>query len=157
MSDFDWNDAPGRSWLRLALLLTVPLATFGAAYALWKVHWLAGVIGAVPIWILLTDLLVNKRDSLLWYLADFVRHLIIFGASALSIWLLWRIDWRLGAIAGLPLFVLWLNLIGFLMSPVYGLTREAERERTGLQFLDSLAKRAQDGPADTEEGDGDNQ
>ena len=106
------QEKPDPSWLRLILCFsTVPCGTAGAAYLLWQIHWVAGVVVIIPMWILLADLVVFRRRSLTWYLLDFLRYILVFAGTAVIIQFLWKIDWRLGAIAAIPIFVLLLNLI----------------------------------------------
>jgi len=137
---------PAKSFLQLVLcLLIICSVTAGAVYLLWKIHWIAGAVVAVPVWILLVDVFINKRKSVTWYLLDFIRFLVTFGGTAVIAWYLSRIDWRIGVISVLPVFILLLNTIGFLTLYVFGsiaasspvtATREAVRVAPPTKDID---------------------
>ncbi|MBU4446494.1 hypothetical protein KJ656_15680 [bacterium] len=133
------QQAPAKSWLELVLcFLIICSGTAGAVYLLWKIHWVAGVVVVVPVWILLVDVIVNRKKSITWYLLDFLRFIMTFGGTAVIAWYLWKIDWRIGAIFILPGFILLLNIIGFLTLRVYDITPEASAARKVRESLDRL-------------------
>ena len=112
--------SPILSWLRLILCpCIVVCGTAGAVYLLWRIHWLAALATAVPVWILLADLFVTGRKSVSWYLLDFVRHLIALAGVAAGVRFLWNIYWLLCLIAALPILILLMNVVGFLTLPLY--------------------------------------
>ncbi len=129
------HQLPTKSW---PCLLVVCLGTSGAIYLCWKVHWIAAAIVAIPVWILLVDVLINRQKSITWYLLDFMRHLFSFGGTAIIAWYLWRIDWRIGAIVILPVFFLLLNTIGFLTLRMYDVTPEARIAKDALKSIDAF-------------------
>jgi len=149
MLKYDEQD-PEMPWLQLVLrFLIICLGTFGSVYLLWKIHWIAGVVVAVPVWILLVDLFINRRKkSITWYFLDFIRFLLTFSGTAVIAWHLWKIDWRIGAISILPVFILLLNIIGFLTLPVYVITPESNAAGKALkkleQFKHKIAKKDSD-------------
>ena len=122
----------------LICFLIICSGTAGAVYVLWKIHWVAGVVVVVPVWILLVDVIVNRRKSITWYLLDFLRFIMTFGGTAVIAWYLWKIDWRIGAISILPVFILLLNIIGFLTLRIYDITPEASAARNAGERLDQF-------------------
>jgi len=133
------QQAPAKSWLQLLLrLLMACSGTAGAVYLFWTIHWVAAAVVAVPVWILLVDLFVNQRKSISWYLLDFLRHILTFAGTGATAWYLWKIDWRIGAIAVFPVFVLIVNIIGFLTLRVYDITPEASAARKARESLEKF-------------------
>jgi hypothetical protein len=130
-----------KSWLKLVIcFMIICLCTSGSVYLCCKIHWVAGVVVAIPIWILLVDVLINRRKSMTWYLLDFLRHTLIFAGTAVIAWYLWKIDWRIGAISILPVFILLLNIIGFLTLHIYYITPEASVSRKAIETLDQFER-----------------
>ena len=124
------EQSPAKSWLKLVLcLLLICSGTAGTVYLLWKIHWVIGAVVAVPVWILLVDVFINRRKSITWYLLDFLCSILTFGGTAVIAWYLWKIDWRIGAISILPVFILLLNIIDFLTLRIYDITPEASAAR----------------------------
>jgi len=133
------QQAPAKSWLQLVLcLLIICSGTAVAVYLLWEIHWVAGVVVAVPVWILLVCVFINRQKSITWYLLDFLRYILTFGGTAVIAWYLWKIDWRIGAISILPVFILLLNIIGFLTLRLYDITPEASVARNAGELLDQF-------------------
>ena len=60
---------------------------------------------------------------------DVVRHLLILAATAYVTVLLWRWSWIAAIVACLPVYVVALNVFGFLTLPLYALTPEVKRAR----------------------------
>ncbi len=117
--------APDPSWLQLALcVLAVGGGAAAAAYLYWTVHWIAAIVIAVYLWILFADICATGQQTVTWYLLDFLHHLLSFAGTALIARHLWGIDWRLGTLAILPVFLLLLAGTGFLILRLYGLTPE---------------------------------
>ena len=119
------HKAPDPSWLQLALcVMAVGGGAAAAAYLYWTVHWIAAVVIVVYLWILFTDICLTGQRSVTWYLLDFLHHLLSFAGTALIARYLWSIDWRLGTIAIVPVFILLLAVTGFLILHLYRLTPE---------------------------------
>ncbi len=113
------------SWLQLTLcVLAVGGGAAAAAYLYWTVHWVAALVIAVYLWILFADICVTGQKTVTWYLLDFLHHLLSFAGTALVAGYLWRIDWRIGTIAIVPVFILLLAITGFLILHLYRLTPE---------------------------------
>jgi fatty acid desaturase len=125
---------PDPSRLQLALcVLAVCGGAAAAVYLYWVVHWVAVVVIGVYLWILLTDICVTGRESVTWYLLDFLHHLLSFTGTAVIASYVWRIDWRIGTAAILPVLVLLLTLTGFLILRLYDLTPEGRAAREARQ------------------------
>lgn len=138
MFEYD-EQAPAKSWLKLVLyLLIICSVTAGAVYLLWKIQWVIGAVVAVPIWILLVDVIINKQKSIIWYLFDFLRYTLTLGGTAFIASYLWKINWIIGAISILPVFILLLNIIGFLTIPIYFITPESSAARKAFKELDQF-------------------
>lgn len=144
MFEYD-EQASAKSWLKLVLgLLIICLDTVGAVYLLWKIHlvagWIAGAVVAVPVWILIGDIFIERRKSITWYLFDFLRYTLTLGGTAFIASYLWKINWIIGAISILPVFILLLNIIGFLTIPIYLITPESSAARKAFKELDQFRK-----------------
>jgi hypothetical protein len=128
---------PDPSWLQIALcVLAVGGGAAAAAYLYWTVHWIAGVVIVVYLWILFADICVTGQKTVTWYLLDFLHHLLSFAGTALIARSLWSIDWRLGTIAIVPVFILLLAVTGFLILRLYHLTPEGRLAREAQQQLE---------------------
>lgn len=57
-------------------------------------------------------------------LLDVLRHLLIIGATMYIVSRIWIWQWVVALIAAIPIYVIILNIIGFLMLPLYSLTPE---------------------------------
>jgi len=138
MLEYD-QQAPAKSWLKLILcFLIICSGTAGAVYLFCKINWVSGAVVAVPVWILLNCVLMYRGHSITWYLLDFLRHILTFSGTAIIAWYLWEIDWKIGAISILPVFILLLNIIGFLTLRLYDITPEASVARNAGERLDKF-------------------
>jgi hypothetical protein len=125
------------SWLQIALcVLAVGGGAAAAAYLYWTVHWIAAVVIVVYLWILFADICVTGQQTVTWYLLDFLHHLLSFAGTALIARYLWRIDWRIGTLAILPVFLLLLAATGFLILRLYALTPEGRAVQEAQKQLD---------------------
>jgi hypothetical protein len=124
------------SILKLVLCFLIIISgTIGAVYFLWKIYWIAGVVVVVPVWVLLADLFVFRRRSIIWYLLDFFRYFLIFSGTAVIAWYLWKINWIIAVISILPIYLLLLNIIGFLTLPFYFIAPEWKDARKSLKKI----------------------
>ena len=57
-------------------------------------------------------------------LLDVFRILLVLGATCFAVLLIWRWSWIVALIAAIPVFVIMLNLLGFLTLPLYSFTPE---------------------------------
>jgi hypothetical protein len=62
----------------------------------------------------------RSSDNLRQFL-DVVRHLIIIIATTVCLYSVWKIYWLIAIIVALPVYIIILNLVGFLTLPLYGL------------------------------------
>jgi hypothetical protein len=60
---------------------------------------------------------------------DAVRHILILGAWGYATLLLWQWHWIAALLACVPVYVVMLNLFGFLTLPLYMLTPEVRQAR----------------------------
>ncbi len=119
-------DVPHMSRLELWLcMLAACGGVAAAAYLYWTVHWIAAVVITVYLWILITEVCVTGRESVTWYLLDFLHHLLSFAGTAMITSSLCRIDWRIGTMAILPVLILLLAVTHGSILSVYGLVRAA--------------------------------
>ena len=66
----------------------------------------------------------KSEVTLFW---DFTRHLLIMTGTVIVTYFLWtRVHWLLAAILFIPVYVVMLNLFGFLTLPLYFLTPECK-------------------------------
>jgi hypothetical protein len=144
MLEYD-HKAPAKSWLKLALCFFIVCSgTVGASYLALKIHWIAAAVVAVPAWILLVDVLINRQKTITWYLLDFFRFLLSFAGTAVIAWYLWKKDWRISVILVLPVFIVLLNAIGFLALPMYGITKKASVDRDAQRSLEQFKQNIDD-------------
>lgn len=57
-------------------------------------------------------------------LLDILRYMLIVGATGYAVFLIWKWNWMVALIAVIPVYVVMLNLVGFLTLPLYGFTPE---------------------------------
>lgn len=70
-------------------------------------------------------------------LLDIVRHLLILAGTCYVVFLIWQHSLLIAVIAAIPIYIILLNLIGFLTLPLYGLTPES---RLAAKASKALAK-----------------
>ena len=56
---------------------------------------------------------------------DIIRHLLILSGTCYVVFLVWQRNWLVAVIAAIPIYLILLNLIGFLTLPLYVLTPES--------------------------------
>ena len=66
---------------------------------------------------------------------DVVRHLLILSGTCYTIFLIWQRSWIFGLLAIIPVYVIMLNLFGFLTLPLYLLTPENKLKAKAFQAL----------------------
>lgn len=69
------------------------------------------------------------------FLLDVIRWGLIIGATSLSVERLSTVHWLLGLVLSIPLFVVYMNIFGFLTLPLYGFTIEAIAARKELKDI----------------------
>ena len=76
----------------------------------------------------------KSGTTVLW---DTIRYLLIFSGTGVVLYYIGKYNLILAVIAAIPVFVIMLNLIGFLTLPLYFFTPES---RTASKMLKSLEK-----------------
>jgi hypothetical protein len=76
-------------------------------------------------------------------LLDLVRHALILLITAYATLSLWRWHWIAAILVCLPIYVVVLNLVGFLTLPLYAFTPES---RQGRKMLKDIEERIKNGP-----------
>ena len=118
-------EKPVLSWFRLILCLSIAcFGTIAAVYLFWQIHWAVGVSVGYPISIFLVDIFIERKKSFLWYFCDFIRYILICAGTVVVVWFLWKIDWKLGVIVAIPIYILFVFFFGFLTAPFYSFTPE---------------------------------
>lgn len=99
----------------------------------------------------------RSSDTLRQFL-DAIRHLIIFIATITTLYFIWKIHWLLAIVVALPVYIILLNLVGFLTLPLYGLAIYAWYSltpdgRAASEMLDNIMKRGGNSDSETSEAD----
>ena len=55
---------------------------------------------------------------------DVVRNLLILVATGYAVFLIWKWNWIVALLAAIPIYIVMLNLVGFLTLPLYMFTPE---------------------------------
>lgn len=140
MLEYD-RQSPAKSWVKLILsFLLIVLGTGVSVYFLCKIHWIFGVVIAIPMWTLLTDVIISRQKSVIWYLFDFIRYTLSTGGTAFIASFLWEINWMIGALSILPIFILLFFITGFLTDPLYYFSPESFATRKALKEFDKLQR-----------------
>lgn len=67
--------------------------------------------------------------SALKTILDLLRNVLILGATGYAEVKIWQWNWIVAILAALPVYIIMLNLFGFLTLPLYLITPEARRVR----------------------------
>jgi len=133
------RQSPSKSWVELILsLILIVLGTGISVFFLFKIHWIFGIIIAIPMWTLLSDIFIRRVNSIVWYLFDFIRYTLSTGGTAFIASFLWRINWIIGALSIVPIFILLFIITGFLTRPLYFFSPESFNARKALKEFDNL-------------------
>ena len=62
-------------------------------------------------------------------LLDVIRNLLILAATVYATFLIWQWHWIAALVACIPVYIVMLNLFGFLTLPLYLLTPEVRRAK----------------------------
>lgn len=66
---------------------------------------------------------------------DILRNLLILAAACYLVVLIWKWNWIVALIAAIPVYVIMLNLVGFLTLPLYSFTPENRLKAKGFKAL----------------------
>ena len=69
-------------------------------------------------------------------LLDVARHALILVGTWYALRWLWQVSWILALVAAIPVYIVMLNLCGFLTLPLYALTPETRAKRQALKELE---------------------
>lgn len=64
-------------------------------------------------------------------------------ATILAVKCLWAVHWALGLLLALPVFLIFMNVFGFLTLPLYGYTTEARRALRRLKDIQTKVSNQQ--------------
>lgn len=65
----------------------------------------------------------HEKSGVTIYL-DIFRHLLIIAGTGYTVFLIWKWNWIIALIAAIPVYIVMLNLFGFLTLPLYAFTPE---------------------------------
>lgn len=74
------------------------------------------------------------------FVLDTIRWGLIIGATVAAVEWLWKVHWIVGLVLAIPVFVVFLNVFGFLTLPLYTLTREARIARKRLKEFEEMGR-----------------
>jgi hypothetical protein len=75
----------------------------------------------------------EHRRSGATFLLDLVRYALILFGTWYVLRLLWSFSWIVALVAAIPVFVVMLNVCGFVTLPFYALTPEVRAKRAALR------------------------
>lgn len=75
----------------------------------------------------------DDRRSGVTFLLDLVRYALILFGTWYALLLLSSFSWIVALVAAIPVFVVMLNVCGFLTLPLYALTPEVKAKRAALR------------------------
>jgi len=55
---------------------------------------------------------------------DIFRHLLIIAGTGYAVFLIWKWNWIIALISAIPVYIVMLNLFGFITLPLYAFTPE---------------------------------
>lgn len=68
---------------------------------------------------------------------DILRNVLILIATSYAVSLTWKWNWIIALIAVIPIYIVMLNLFGFLMLPLYAFTPENRLKAKGLKAFEN--------------------
>lgn len=77
----------------------------------------------------------NKSKTTIFF--DFLRNLIILVVTGYITYLIWEWNWIVAVIAAIPIYVIVMNIIGFLTLPLYMLTPESKLIKKGFNSIEN--------------------
>jgi len=67
---------------------------------------------------------------------DIFRHLLVIVIAIYCVSLIWNWNWIVALIAAVPVYIVVLNVIGFLTLPLYAFTPENKLKRQGWKAIE---------------------
>jgi len=55
---------------------------------------------------------------------DVFRHLLVIVGTCYAVFLIWKLNWIIAMISAIPVYIIMLNLFGFISLPLYAFTPE---------------------------------
>ena len=68
-------------------------------------------------------------------LLDVIRNVLIFIATGFLVYLIWKWHWIAAVLATIPVYIVMMNLVGFLTLPLYMLTPENKLKAKAFRAL----------------------
>jgi hypothetical protein len=68
---------------------------------------------------------------------DILRNMLILIATGYAVFLTWNWNWIIALIAAIPIYIVMLNLFGFLMLPLYAFTPENRLKAKALEAFEN--------------------
>ncbi len=68
---------------------------------------------------------------------DILRNVLILIATGYAVFLIWKWNWIIALIAAIPIYVVMLNLFGFLTLPLYAFTPENRLKAKTLKAFEN--------------------
>ena len=68
---------------------------------------------------------------------DIFRHLLIITGTCYAVFLIWKLNWIIALIAAIPVYIVMLNLFGFITLPLYAFTPENRLKAKAFRSYES--------------------
>jgi hypothetical protein len=66
----------------------------------------------------------EHEKSVVTICLDIFRHLLIIAGTCYAVFFIWKLNWIIALIAAIPVYIVILNLCGFITLPLYAFTPE---------------------------------
>ena len=67
---------------------------------------------------------------------DIFRHLLVIAGTCYAVFLIWKLNWIIALVAAIPVYIVMLNLFGFLTLPLYAITPENRLKANAFRSLE---------------------
>ena len=78
----------------------------------------------------------HKKSGTTFFL-DILRNLLILIATGYVVLLIWKWNWIIALIVAIPVYIIMLNLFGFLTLPLYAITPENRQKAKALKAFEN--------------------
>jgi hypothetical protein len=79
----------------------------------------------------------EHEKSGMTFLLDVIRNVLILIATGFLVFLIWEWHWIAAVLAAIPVYIMMMNLVGFLTLPLYMLTHENRLKAKVLRAFQS--------------------
>lgn len=79
----------------------------------------------------------EHEKSVITIFLDILRNLLILIATSYAVILIWKWNWIIALIAAVPVYIVMLNLFGFLTLPLYAFTPENRLKAKALKAFEN--------------------